>query len=74
MRISPIFGEIFKNTQKRPNTIFAAKQLLKTTKFSNFDRKKNEVPNPGDHYDTLRQNNEKIEIRNISRPSRPVER
>jgi len=31
-------GQISKNTHKMPNKIFAAKPLLKTTKFSQFDR------------------------------------
>jgi len=35
-----VAGQICKNTHKRPNKIFAAKPLLKTAKFSQYDRKR----------------------------------
>jgi len=34
MQIRSKFGQIFKNTNKRPNKIFAVKPLLKIAKFS----------------------------------------
>jgi len=37
MQIRLKITQIFKNTQKRPSKIFAAKPLRKTAKFSQFD-------------------------------------
>jgi len=39
-KLENMAGQISKNTKNRPNKIFAAKPLLKTTKFSEFGRKK----------------------------------
>jgi len=40
MQIRPKFGQTFKNTQKRPNKVYAAKPLEKMAKFLQFGRKK----------------------------------